>query len=43
MVQGHVLWGERPKADLTSMLPSSAPATAALSGTERGGLITANA
>jgi hypothetical protein len=43
MVQGHVLWGERPKADLTSMLPSSAPATAALSGSERGGLIRADA
>jgi phosphate transport system protein len=43
MVQGHVLWEERPKADLTSMLPGSAPATAALSGTERGGLIRADA
>lgn len=43
MVQGHVLWGERPKADLTSMLPGSAPATAALSRSERGGLITADA
>ena len=43
MVQGHVLWGERPKADLTSMLPGSAPATAALSRSDRGGLITADA
>ncbi len=39
MVQGHTLWGERPKADDTSMLPSTAP----MPSRGQGGLIRADA